>query len=220
MNENKKQVKTRMLLVDDHEMIRRGLRGFIDIESDLDVCAEAGSAQDALAQCSKSNPDIALIDLSLGEDSGLDLIKDMAVQFPNIKMLVVSMQNEQLYAERVLRAGASGFVAKDSSQPELVNAIRCVLTGKIYASPLIAQRIMTSVRQSLSSNPLEALSDRELAVFERIGKGAGTAEIAEAMSLSIKTIETYRSRIKVKLNIQSSSELMQRAVQWSIVEQS
>jgi len=209
-------MKNKILLVDDHELIRRGLRDFIQTESGFEICAEAGTARDALLKCASERPNIALIDLSLGNDSGLELIKDIAVRFPEIKMLVVSMQDEKLYAERVLRAGASGFVSKDVQPVELVAAIQCVLSGELYASAEVIQHIIQSVRgQAAGISPIAALSDRELAVFEHIGKGAGTASIAEAMSLSIKTVETYRARIKGKLNIENSAELVQRAVQWT-----
>ncbi len=215
-NINKPQ-QNRILLVDDHEMIRCGLRDFIQAESNFEICAEAGTAHDALLKCASEHPDIALIDLSLGSDSGLELIKDIAVRFPETKMLVVSMQDEKLYAERVLRAGASGFVSKDVHPGQLVAAIQCVLNGELYASAEITQRIMQSVRNhSGKSASVESLSDRELAVFVRVGKGEGTASIAEAMSLSVKTVETYRARIKSKLNIENSAALMQRAVQWAL----
>ena len=212
-----KNHKKRILIVDDHQLVRCGLRDFLQPESDFIVCAEAGTARDALSQCALEKPDIALVDLSLGKDNGLDLIKDIAVQFPHIKMLAVSMKDEQLYAERVLRAGASGFIGKNVSPEILIEAVRSVLDGQIYASPSVTQRMMQSIRQSSGGgSSIENLSDRELAVFERLGAGGGTAAIAEAMSLSIKTIETYRARIKCKLNIQTSSELVQHAVQWSL----
>jgi len=206
--------KKKILLVDDYEMIRRGLRDFIETESDLEVVAEAATSEEALAQCASTPLDIALIDLSLGEDSGLELIKDITARFPDIKMLVVSIQDERLYAERVLRAGASGFITKDATQPKLIEAIRSVLSGNFYASAAIVQRLIQSVRapSQAASSPLETLSDRELAVFEQIGRGAGTVDIAASMSLSVKTIETYRARIKTKLNLESSSELMKHAV--------
>lgn len=216
MSEKNKPPKKKILLVDDYEMIRRGLRDFIETEPDLEVCAEAGSSKEALACCASTDLDIALIDLSLGEDSGLELIKDITARYPDLKMLVVSIQDERLYAERVLRAGASGFITKDATQPQLIEAIRSVLNGQFYASASIVQRLIQSVRApfQVESSPLEALSDRELAVFEQIGKGVGTVSIAAAMSLSVKTIETYRARIKAKLNLESSSELVQHAVQW------
>jgi len=155
--------KKRILLVDDYEMIRRGLRDFIESEPDLEVVAEAGASAEALVQCASIPLDIALIDLSLGEDSGLELIKDITVQFPDIKMLVVSIQDERLYAERVLRAGAAGFITKDATQPQLIEAIRSVLNGNFYASTAIVQRLIQSVRApskaALSSfkNPLNCV---------------------------------------------------------------
>ncbi len=208
--------KKKILLVDDYEMIRRGLRDFIETEPDFEVAAEAGTSVEALAQCASTPLDIALIDLSLGEDSGLELIKDITAQFPDLKMLVVSIQDERLYAERVLRAGASGFITKDATQPQLIEAIHSVLNGNFYASAAIVQRLIQSVRApaQVAASPLETLSDRELAVFEQIGRGEGTVDIATSMSLSVKTIETYRARIKTKLNVESSSELMKHAVQW------
>lgn len=210
--------KKRILLVDDHEIVRRGLRDFLEREPGFEVCAEAETRAEALAQCALTAVDIALVDLTLGEDSGLDLIKEMAIQFPAVKILVVSMQNEQLYAERALRAGASGFVNKGVHPRELAEAVHCVLNGKLYASPDVTQRIMQSACQPAAGggNPLVALSDRELAVFERIGRGEGTVAIASKMFLSTKTVETYRARIKTKLNLKNSTELVQRAVQWTL----
>jgi DNA-binding NarL/FixJ family response regulator len=207
--------KKKILIVDDHAFVRQGLRDFIERESDLTVCGEAVSRAEALKLCSDTQPHLVLVDLSLGADSGLDLVKDISVQFPETKMLVLSMQNEMLYAERVLRAGASGYVGKDAEPTRLIEAIRCVLNGGVYASEAVKQKIMQTVCSSdKTGDPVARLSDRELAVFEQIGKGMGTADIAEAMSLSVKTVETYRARIKSKLDTHSSAELVQRAVQW------
>ena len=209
--------KKKILIVDDHAFVRQGLRDFIEREADLCICGEASARADALQICVKTSPHLVAIDLSLGEDSGLDLVKDIAVQFPAIKMLVLSMQDEMLYAERVLRAGASGFVSKDTPPDSLIEAIFCVLGGGVYASEAVKQKIMQTVRHpEPEGDPILRLSDRELAVFEQIGKGKGTADIAEAMHLSVKTVETYRSRIKTKLGVHGSAELVQRAVQWII----
>ena len=216
MSGKNKIPRVRIMLVDDHEIVRRGLRDFVEREEGFEVCAEAANAAKALELCTSEKPDIALIDLSLGEDSGLELVKDISVRFPDTKMLVVSMQDEQLYAERVLRAGASGFLSKDTTHTQLIEALRCVLNGMLYTSPLVTQRIVQSIRCPENGSSLETLSDRELAVFEWIGKGEGTSSIAEVMSLSIKTIETYRARIKAKLNLKDSSELVQHAVQWGL----
>ena len=207
--------KKKILIVDDHAFVRQGLRDFIERESDLFVCGEAAGRMDALRLCADTRPHLMLIDISLGKDSGLDLVKDIAVQFPGMQMLVLSMQDEMLYAERVLRAGASGFVGKDSPPEDLIDAVRCVLDGGVYASESVKQKIMHAVqRNEVGSDPVNSLSDRELAVFEQIGKGRSTVEIAESVNLSVKTIETYRARIKTKLGTNSSAELVQRAVQW------
>lgn len=213
--------KKKILIVEDHAFVRQGLRDFIERESDLTICGEAAGRFDALRICSEGAPELALVDLSLGKDSGLDLVKDIAAQFQEIKVLVLSMQDEMLYAERVLRAGASGYVSKDAHPDRLVEAVRCVLSGGVYASETVKQKIMQSIkRKEPGSDPVSSLSDRELAVFEQIGKGLSTAEIAEALHLSVKTVETYRARIKEKLGITGSTELVQRAVQWILEKKS
>lgn len=208
--------KKRILIVDDHAFVRQGLRDFIEKESDFSVCGDASGRQDALQLCEKTKPHLVVIDLSLGKESGLDLVKDVALQFPGTKMLVLSMQDEMLYAERVLRAGASGFVGKDTPPSQLIEAIHEVLVGGVYASEAVKQKIMQTVRKTdlIGGDPILRFSDRELAVFEQIGKGQSTAEIATALHLSGKTVETYRARIKVKLGVHGSAELVQRAVQW------
>lgn len=207
--------KKKILIVDDHAFVRQGLRDFIERESDLAVCGEAVSRAEALQRCTAATPHLVLIDLSLGGESGLDLVKDIAAQLPDIKTLVLSMQDEMLYAERVLRAGAVGYVSKSVHPDRLVEAVRCVLGGGVYASEEVKQKIMQTVRRvDAGCDSITKLSDRELAVFEQIGKGQSTAEIAEAMHLSVKTVETYRARIKAKLGVHGSTELVQRAVQW------
>jgi DNA-binding NarL/FixJ family response regulator len=207
--------KNKILIVDDHAFVRQGLRDFIEREPDLCVCGEAAGRAEALELCSETIPDLVLVDLSLGSDSGLDLVKDIAIQFPDCRMLVLSMQDEMLYAERVLRAGASGFIGKDTHPSQLIEAVHEVLRGHMYASEAVKQKIMQTVRKAeTGGDPVARLSDRELAVFEQIGKGMSTADISDAMHLSIKTIETYRARIKAKLGTRSSAELVQRAVQW------
>lgn len=212
---NPSSAKKKILIVDDHAFVRQGLRDYIEREADLSVCGEAAGRAEALHLCTAVNPHLVLIDLSLGGDSGLDLVKDIAVQFTKIKMLVLSMQDEMLYAERVLRVGAAGYVSKSAPPDQLVEAVRCVLGGGVYASEAVKQKIMQTVRQTEpGGDPIIRLSDRELTVFEMIGKGQGTADIAEAMHLSVKTIETYRARIKTKLGAHNSTELVQRAVQW------
>jgi DNA-binding NarL/FixJ family response regulator len=207
--------KKKILIVDDHAFVRQGLRTFIGLDTELLICGEAGTRAEALQLCAEKKPHLVLVDLSLGGESGLDLVKDIAVQFPAIKTLVLSMQDEMLYAERVLRAGATGYVSKSVHPDCLVEAVRCVLDGGIYASEAVKQKVMQTVRKPESGgDPVASLSDRELAVFEQIGKGQSTADIAESMHLSVKTVETYRARIKAKLGVNGSAELVQRAVQW------
>lgn len=214
-NPKTKTAKKKILIVDDHAFIRQGLRDFIEREEDLSICGEAAGRAEALQLCAEADPDLVLIDLSLGGDSGLDLVKDIAVQLPDIKTLVLSMQDEILYAERVLRAGAAGYVSKSAHPERLVEAVHCVLDGGVYASEAVIQRIMKTVRRvDPGGDMISCLSDRELAVFEQIGNGLSTADIAKAMNLSVKTIETYRLRIKNKLNLHTSTEMVQRAVQW------
>jgi DNA-binding NarL/FixJ family response regulator len=211
---NSKAQRKKILIVDDHAFVRQGLRDFIEREPDLSVCGEADGRADALRLCADLSPDLVLIDLLMGQDSGLDLIKDIAAQFPGLKTLVLSMQDEMLYAERVLRAGASGYVSKDVPPDRLVEAVRRVLGGGVYTSETVKQKIMQSVqRKESGGDPVNSLSDRELAVFEQIGKGQSTADIAEAMRLSVKTVETYRARIKTKLGVRGPTELVHRAVQ-------
>ena len=207
--------KKRILIVDDHAIVRQGLRDFIERESDLTICGEAAGRVAALKLCAEAKPHLILIDLSLGAESGLDLVKDVIIQFPGTKIVVLSMQDEMLYAERVLRAGASGYVDKGAHPERLIEAVRCVLGGGVYVSDAVQQKIMQTVRRSEpDGDPVSGLSDRELAVFEQIGKGQSTADIAEVMRLSVKTVETYRARIKTKLGTKNSTELVQRAVQW------
>ena len=208
--------KKRILLVDDHEIIRRGLHVFVETDPGLEVCAEAESAAEALEKCAEFSPDIALIDLSLGSDSGLDLIKEIAKRFPDVKTLAVSMLDEQIYAERVLKAGGYGFISKSVSTRQLVEAVRCVLDGEPYASSTVMRRVLQSVRQATNGSFLKKLSDRELMVFEQIGDGKSIIGIAKLMSLSPKTVETYRARIKVKLSIGTSAELTRTAMRWHI----
>ena len=209
--------KSKILIVDDHAYVRQGLRDFIVREPDLLVCGDADGRLQALKLCAEVSPHLVVIDLSLGEDSGLDLLKDIVVQFPKIKIVVLSMQDEMLYAERVLRIGASGYVSKSDHPGRLIDAIHCVLEGGIYASEAVKQRIMQTMKHTdVGEDPIGSLSDRELAVFEKIGQGQSTADIAESMNLSIKTVETYRSRIKTKLGVTGSTELLQRAVQWTL----
>lgn len=208
---------TRVLLVDDHPIVRRGLAELINHEPDLSVCGEAQNAQEALDALAALEPDLAIVDVSLQETSGIELIKDIKIRYPEMLMLALSMHDETLYAERVLRAGARGYVMKEEAAEKLMTAIRKVLSGQIYLSEKMAARALSKFvhgARDTDGSPLGRLSDRELQVFELIGRGRGTRQIAETLHLSVKTIESHREHIKEKLKLTTSAELVQHAIQW------
>ena len=209
--------KTRVLVVDDHPVVRQGLSLLINHEPDLEVCAEAETAADALRAIADSEPDVAIVDLSLKGASGLELIKDIRVRHPRLPVLVLSMSDEKVYAERSLRAGARGYLMKEVATEEVLTALRRVLDGEIYVSKAIASRMLAQLVQGVPADgesPVGRLSDRELEVFGLIGRGLGTSEIARRLHLSPKTIETYRAHIKQKMNLQTATELLQHAIQY------
>ena len=191
----------------------------IDQQPDLVVCGEAADAPQAMEAVGALKPDIVLVDLSLVGSSGLELVKDMKAQFPNIPTLVLSLHDEALYAERVVHAGARGYIMKRASSGELLNALREVLKGNVYLSEGMATRIMKHVFGRHETEPerssIEALSDRELEVFQLIGEGHGTYEIAKRLRLSMKTVSCYRQNIKNKLQLKDATELVQHAIHWS-----
>lgn len=206
---------TRVMIVDDHELVRHGMADLIRQEPDLEVCGEAADAATAVREVELKNPDLIVIDITLREGQGLELIKQIRAINPTVKMLVSSMHDERLYAERVLRAGAMGYVSKAESASKLVEAIRRVLAGRIYLSPQMADRVMHRLAQGkddLQHRPLENLSDRELTVLELIGQGMSTRQIAQKLHLSVKTIDSYREHLKTKLNLQNANELVRYAV--------
>ncbi len=209
--------KRTVFLVDDHPVLRRGLADLIGTETDLEVCGGCSGASEALRLIDMLTPDLVIVDLRLKEGSGFDLIEKLAVRDPSPKILVCSVHDELLFAERCLRSGASGYIQKEEATGKLVEAIRRVIEGKLYFSQYVSNQIMSQ----LINNPggsgeasVRELSNRELQVFELIGQGHSTKDIATQLQLSRKTIETYREKIKEKLNITSGSQLMQRAVQW------
>lgn len=208
---------TRVLIVDDHAVIRDGLALLINDESDLEVCGEASDVVDGLQAISKMNPDVAIIDVSLETGSGIELVKEVKARFPNVKILVWSMFDESLYAERAIKAGALGYIDKKNVREDIIKAIRTVLAGNVYLSPEYSEKVINRLRDGDSPEaklPTEALSDRELETFRLIGQGRNTAEIAERMALTISTIETYRSRIKEKLELKNASQLIREATVW------
>jgi DNA-binding NarL/FixJ family response regulator len=208
------------MLVDDHPIVRQGLANLIDAEDDLMVCGQQADAREALDAIPEARPDVVLIDISLGERSGLELVKDIRGRFPELPMLVLSMHDESLYAERALRAGARGYVMKHQATEKVMQGIRSVLQGELYVSETIAARMIKgNVNTKLGDeNPLQRLSDRELEVFMMIGNGMGTRDIASKLILSVKTVEAHREHIKEKLNLKNGTELMRLAVQYTLEE--
>lgn len=195
----------------------------LEADSDLEVCGQASSAEDGLGLVEKLNPDLVMVDISLPGMSGLEMIKQIHAIRPSIKTLVVSRHDESLYAERAIRAGAKGYVMKLEAPDVMIRAVRKVMNGGIYVSDEINERLLLSMasgHENLAQSPLEILSDRELEVFELTGRGFGTRDIAEKLHLSVKTVESYRARIKIKLNLGNAAELMQHAVQWVESEKS
>jgi DNA-binding NarL/FixJ family response regulator len=211
----------RVLLVDDHPIVRQGVRAVLAADSGFEICAEAESAAEALTQLEQCEPDLAIVDISLVGADGLELTKSIRTMNRTLPILIMSMHDESLYAERVLRAGANGYIMKQEVSEKIVEALRTVVRGDIYVSDEVRQRILLGIRTrtgDADTPPVERLSDRELEVFRLIGQGSGTRQIAEQLHLSVKTIETYRAHIKEKLCLDSAIELVRYAVQW--VEQS
>jgi DNA-binding NarL/FixJ family response regulator len=208
----------RVLIVDDHPAVREALSIRISKVPDLVVCGEAEDEGSALQLVTSLKPDVAIIDISLKTGDGIDLIKRIKSRDDNVRMLVWSMHSESLYAERALRAGALGYITKEQATDRIVEAIRQVLDGKVYLSPAMTdkllQRAVGDGGGSLGHSPVESLSDRELEVFRMIGRGVKTHEIAAQLHLSIKTVETYRDRIRTKLSLADGAELARYALQW------
>ncbi|MEM9702485.1 MAG: response regulator transcription factor [Planctomycetota bacterium] len=206
----------RIYIADDHPVVRDGYSMLIRREPDLEVCGESGEGAEILRQIDALRPDLCLLDLSLKSGNGLELCKQIRSRFPNVRVLVVSMHDETLYAERVVRSGAGGYISKAEATHQLVHAIRQVLSGEVYLSQRMKERTVARSAGDLQGEGslLDKLSDRELEVFEQIGQGRTTREIAEKLSLSPKTIESYRENLKAKLNLANSTELTRHAVHW------
>lgn len=212
-----KDSRTRVLLVDDHAVVRYGIAQLINHERDLVVCGEEEEAGNALAAIGRLKPNLVIADISLKESSGLELMRNIKAQYEKLPVLVVSGHDESVYAEIAFRAGALGYLMKDEALGKIVTAIRRVLGGNIYVSETLGTKMLQQQvrgKPNLQQSPVEGLSDRELEVFEMIGKWKKTGEIALELHLSIKTIEYYREQIKRKLNLGNSAELTQRATAW------
>jgi DNA-binding NarL/FixJ family response regulator len=220
MKRNQTIKRARILIVDDHPAVREALASRIGRQPDLEVCGEAADMSEALRLVADTQPDLVVVDISLKTDSGIDLIKRIKDRNDSVRMLVWSMHSESLYAERALRAGALGYVNKDQATDKIIDAIRRVLEGKVFLSDAMAEKMLHRAvgggREDVTRSPLDALADRELEVFRLIGQGVKTTEIAERLHLSVKTVETYRDRIRQKLDLSDGTALAHYATQWML----
>lgn len=221
MNMKKTEIKAansyKVLLVEDHPMFREHLGQLINRDLGMSICGEADNIRDAMRLILETKPDIAIVDITLHGSSGLELLKDIKAQGLDINVLVLSMHDEELYAERALRAGAKGYITKNEASTEVIEAIRCVMKGDVYASRQMTAKLLERMTQKRSNSELagmETLADRELEVFQMLGRGKSTREIAQTLNLGESTVETYRARIKEKLQLRSAAELYLRAGQW------
>jgi DNA-binding NarL/FixJ family response regulator len=207
--------KKRVLIVDDHPLVREWLTALINQQPDLTVCGEAATAEEAIRAATASKPAVAIVDISLKDSSGIELIKDLKNICSDLTVLVLSMHEESRYAARALRAGANGYIMKRETTKKLIEAIRSVLEGKFYLSDAVAQVVTTQFIEGktlATHSPVEQLSDRELEVFQLLGQGLGTRRIAETLRVSIKTVQTHCGRIKEKLNLRNATELVHAAI--------
>src|SRR6516225_2626868 len=209
--------KHRVFIVDDHPLVREGLTNLINGQNDLIVCGEAKDSAEAIHGVAKGRPDVAVIDISLTNESGLELVKHLAKQFPQVAVVVLSMHDETLYAERALRAGARGYVMKHETSKSVLASIRRVIAGDIYVSERIVNRMalrLSAARRRAGSSPVERLSDRELEIFQLLGQGRTPSEIARDLNLSLKTVQAYCARAKEKFGVTSLTELLRAAIRW------
>jgi len=209
--------KNKIFIVDDHPIVRKGLSQLINQESDMVVCGEAENAQNALELLKKIRPDLAIVDISLQGIDGIELIKKIRVRDTNLPILVVSMHDESLFAERALRVGAKGYIMKQEAIEKMMEAIRRVIRGELYVSERVSATIVKKFIDGKAENtrsPMEVLSNREFEVFQLIGQGFVTRQIARELNVSIKTVESYRANIKEKLDLKNATELLRHAVHW------
>jgi DNA-binding NarL/FixJ family response regulator len=213
--------KQRVFVVDDHPIVRQGLALLINREQDLMVCGDAEDAYTALTAIAGCRPDIMVVDISLNGPDGLDLLKNIRARYPDLPVLILSMHDESIYAERALRAGAQGYIMKQEATEKVLVALRRILSNEIYVSERIANRMLQRYIGSPGTgqpSSIADLTDRELEVFRLIGEGHSTRQIAEELHISVKTVESYQAHIKEKLSLRSARELVQHAIQWSIAE--
>lgn len=216
VNANAETKKHRVLIVDDHPVVRYGYARLINQEADLEACGEASGVVDALRQAEQLAPDAAVVDIILDGEDGIELVEHLKARWPALKILVASSHDEEVFAGRVLRAGAMGYLSKREPMTKIVEGLRQVLRGQVYLSPHMTTSLLqrAAVGKPLDRNPVEALSNRELQVFEMIGQGLTTVQIAEKLQLSPKTVESHRKLIKMKLNLRTAAQLSRRAFLW------
>ena len=209
------EAKSKIYLIDDHPLLVQGITQLINAERDLQVVGSTGEWTLALKQIPELKPDVVVLDITLARANGIEVLKNLRVHFPELKVLMLSMHDENLYAMRSVRAGAQGYIMKMTATEEVVTAIRQILSGEIYLSPRIARQTMMRLvgrRKEGTTSPLDDLSDRELEVFQMVGDGLTTRQIAERLHLSVKTIETHKAHVKEKLHLQTATELTQHAI--------
>jgi len=210
--------KIKVLLVDDHPLVREGLVNLINQQPDLEICGEAGNEPVALEMISQTRPDVAVVDITLENGSGIELLKNIRACHPEVKCLVLSMHDETLYAERALHAGARGYIMKREAARKVIAGIQAVHAGQLYVSEKIAAVMAEKFvggKSSANASPVEQLSDRELQVFELLGQGQTTRQISESLHVGFKTVQAYQARIKEKLQLANVSELMRAAIRWN-----
>jgi DNA-binding NarL/FixJ family response regulator len=210
--------KLKVLLVDDHPITRQGMKALVNQQPNLEVCGEADNAAYAIELVSKLQPDLAIVDIALKTTNGIELTKNIKVQAPNLPVLIVSMHDEGLYAERALRAGAMGYLMKQEAGEKIIQAIQRLLQGEIYLSDKIKEKMLHRFVNKKGDGmvfSIDTLSDREMEVFQLIGNGYSTRQIAQKLNLSSKTIDSYREHLKLKLNLESGAELVRHAIQWA-----
>jgi DNA-binding NarL/FixJ family response regulator len=212
-----KRRSRRVLIVDDHPIVRQGLRRVMENEDDLTVCGEAETVRDARIAIKELTPDAVIADLSLKQGDGIELVRDVRAHYPHLPILVLSMHDETIYAERMLAAGANGYIMKQAASEQFLIALRRVLDGGIYVSEAVGNNMIQKFAAGgayISANPIDRLSNRELQILHMIGKGMSTRETAHSLNLSVKTVESHRQRIKRKLNLSTGTQLVQYAVNW------
>jgi DNA-binding NarL/FixJ family response regulator len=210
--------KRKILVVDDHPVVRDGLTSLINHEDDLFVCGETGEAQQALKLITELKPDVVIVDITLGDSDGIELTKDIKARHAQLPVIVLSMHDESVYAERALHAGARAYLMKDAVSDRIITAIRTVLSGEVYVSDMMAKKLLRKIAGNHVNGinaPIDSLTDREFEVFRWIGQGNKTSRIAQRMHLSVKTVETYHARIKEKLDVANAAELLQYAIKWA-----